>query len=106
MVDAFFHVSVTTLRDLDLTDTHLLANMPTTPPKLLPGCTKGKDHKEPWQMSIYHLQTYILMRGGVDKEDPMLKWIAEQDKKKAKKAAEKAGQDGDDKPRKMGGEKG
>lgn len=43
-------------------------------------------------MSIYHMRTYLLMRGpgGPDEDDPMLKWIAEQDKKKAKKTAEAA----------------
>lgn len=61
--------------------------MPEKP--CLPGCTRAKDHKMPWHMSIYHMQTYLLMKGpgGPDEDDPMLLWIAEQDKKKALKAA-------------------
>lgn len=43
-------------------------------------------------MSIYHMQAYIAMRGSAyaDEDDPMLKWIAEQEKKKQEKAAEAA----------------
>ncbi|CAN8103566.1 unnamed protein product [Discula destructiva] len=66
--------------------------------RCLPGCTRGKDHKEPWEMSIYHVQAYMSMRGSAaaDEDDPMLKWMAEQDRKRELKAAEKGMQNSDE----------
>lgn len=59
-----------------------------SPSKVLPGCSKGKDHKQPWEMSTHHMKAYLVMKGqgGPDADDPMLRWMARSDKKAAEEA--------------------
>lgn len=60
----------------------LISSSDVTPQLTLPGCSKGRDHDQKWNMSTSMIQTYLAMRGpGADIDDPLLDWIRMQDEK-------------------------